>query len=286
MVDIANLLPLGLNILSAVLVLALAALGLGIIFGLMGVINTAHGAFFTIGAYSVWFFSSQTNLGFWMGLVIAPIVGAVIGFVTERIVIRYMYDRLLDSILATWGVAIVIGELLKLIFGTTTKTVSNPLSGRVNIVGNPYPTYRIFIIFFSAAVLASIFAFVYYTNFGVRLRAVIQNPESAELLGINQKRMYQFSFTLGTALAALAGAAVTPFASIGPRMGLSYLLQSFFAIILGGAGTLLGIIPGSLIVAGGANALSLSIQPIVAQTVIFVIVIGIILVKPKGILSR
>lgn len=286
MVDSGTLAILGLNVISATVILALAALGLGIVFGLMGVINTAHGAFLTLGAYTAWFVSSGLGVGFWIGVLLAPVVGAFFGLLTERFVVRFVYGRLLDSILATWGVALILGELIKFFFGTTTKGLTNPLPGNVDLLVVTYPLYRIFIIIFGTLILVGAILVIYYTNFGVRLRAAIQDSESAKLLGINQERIYQISFAFGTALAALAGALIAPLTVLEPQMGLMYLLQSFFAIMLGGSGTLLGILPGSLIVGGGSNIMTFYMRPTVALTLIYVIVIAIIMIWPRGILTR
>lgn len=283
--DWSLIVTLILNAISAILVLSLVALGLGIIFGLMGIINTAHGAFYTIGAYTVWFTTAELGLSFWLGLVIAPVLGAVIGYVTERLVVQYLYDRLLDSILAMWGVALILGELLRIAFGSTAKQVRNPLPGMVDLGITTYPLYRFFLMVLAGGILVSVFWFVYSTNYGIRLRAVIQNSDSASLLGVNQERMYKASFAFGTGLATLAGAAITPFKTIGPQMGITPLIQSFFAIILGGTGSLLGILPGSVVVGGLGNTMTFFIQPIVAQTIIFVIIIAAIVIKPNGILG-
>lgn len=272
---------LGLNAVSAILILSIAALGLAIIFGFMGVINLTHGSFITLGGYTVWVVSTQLGLGFWPGLLLAPFVVAVVGYVVEVLIIRHLYHRLLDTLLATWGLAIAIRESIRLIAGETAKEVSNPIPGSVDIGMATYPSYRLFLMAFSAAIVAGVLVLFYRTNFGVRLRAVIQDGEAAELLGIAQDRMYQFSFAFGAGLAGLAGAAITPITSIQPDMGLSYLVESFFAVIVGGAGTIVGVIYGSIVVAGLTNVMTFSLDPTVAQTIVFVIVIVILAVQPE-----
>jgi len=286
MVDAGLAVTLGLNALSAILVLSLIALGLGVTFGLMGVINVAHGAFYALGAYTVWIVGVYLDSSFWLGFALAPLIGAVAGLVTEVVVVSRLYDRLLDSILATWGVALVIGEILRFGFGSTAKQVSNPFPGMVDLGVTSYPLYRLFVMIFAALILVAVFGFVYRTNFGIRLRAVIEDSENAELLGINQKRTYRMTFSFGTALAAMGGAAMTPFITIEPGMGVSVVIESFFAIILGGTGTLVGIIPGSVVVGGLSNTMTFAMQPIVAQTVIYIVVILVMVLRPTGIMGE
>lgn len=275
-----------LNALSAALALSLVALGLAIIFGFMRVINLAHGAFLTVGAYVAWMIPAKFGVSFWIALALAPLVVGLIGALVERVVIRYLYDRLLDTILATWGISLTLVELVKLAFGTTSKSVSNPLSGSVNLGVTVYPAYRLFLIGFCIAVLAAVFMFFKSTDVGVRLRAVIQDPDAASLQGLNKKRMYQYSFASGAGLAGLGGAAIAPITTVSPTMGVTYLLESFFAVILGGTGALIAVVPGSIVVAGSTNIMTFMISPILAQTIVFVLVILAMIVRPQGIVPE
>lgn len=277
---------LGLNASSAVLVLSLVAVGLAIIFGFMGVINLAHGGFLTIGAYVAWLTTAELGLGFWVGLLLAPLLVGVVGLLCEVLVIRHLYHRLMDTILATWGLALVITEAIKLTAGTTSKQVRAPIQGGVDLGVTVYPAYQLFLIGFSLAVLVGVLELFRRTRLGLRLRAVIQDADSASLLGIDEERMYQFSFALGAALAGLAGAAIAPITPVEPDMGLTYLVQSFFAVIVGGTGALAGVVPGSIVVAGATNLLSFTVSPVVAQTAVFVLVIVIVLVRPQGIVPE
>jgi len=272
-----------LNAITSLLVLTLVALGLWIIFGLMGVINLAHGAFVTLGAYTVWLSVTQLKIGFWPSLILAPILVGMIGYITERLVIRHLYGRLMDTILATWGIALVIQEAIKLLVGETNKSVGQPpFAGKINLLILKYPTYRIFVMLFSFTILVGVF-YLLRTNLGIRIRAVIQNDEMASLLGINKSRMYTFSFVGGAALAGLAGAVVAPIAAVGPEMGSTYLLSSFLAVITGGANTILGVVPGSIIIGGLSNVLTFSIRPLLANSLVYVMAIVLILIRPQGI---
>lgn len=284
MLDLASTLLL--NAVSAALILALVALGLAIIFGFMGVINLAHGAFLTAGAYVSWLVATELGFSFWIGVLLAPLLVGIIGLLVEVLIVRFLYDRLLDTILATWGVSLAITEGIKLAFGTTSKNVNNPIGGGIDLGVTVYPAYRLFLMGFCLLILVSVFLFFQKTDYGIRLRAVIQDAEAASLQGLNQERMYQLSFSFGAALAGLAGAVVSPITTVDPNMGVSYLVESFFAVILGGAGSLLAVIPGSIIVGGATNFMTFILSPVQAQTIVFVIVIAAIVVRPEGIIPQ
>jgi len=272
---------LGLNLIGAILLLTLVALGLAIIFGFMGVINLTHGSFMTLGAYTVWYVDTVHGLGFWVGFVLAPLIVAVIGLATEFLIIRHLYDRLIDTLLATWGLAIVIRELVRVLFNQRSKPVTNPLSGQADLGITTYPVYRLFLMGMSIVVLAAVFYLFFRTRFGIRLRAVIQDREAAEVVGLNQRHMNQFSFAFGSGLAGLAGATVAPLTSVQPDMGLNYLLEAFFAVVVGGTGSLLTVIPGSIVVGGFTNVMSFLIAPVAAQTLVFTLVIAVLILKAR-----
>lgn len=272
---------LALNAVVATLVLALAAVGLAVIFGMMGVINLAHGAFIAIGAYVAWI---ATNAGsFWLGVVVAPIVLGGLGYALEWAVIRRLYDRPLDTILATWGIALAIQEGLKLLFDTTSKNVPLPIQGRIDLGVTVYPTYRLFLIGAGAVILGAVFAMLFSSEFGIRLRAVIQDPTAASLLGLNEARLYRITFAFGAGLAGLAGAVLAPIATVTPEMGTTYLVDSFFAVIIGGSPV--GVVFGSAIVAGTENLLSFALSPVTAQAVVFVVAIVVVVIRPEGLVT-
>jgi len=279
---------IGMNAISAILILAMIALGLWIILGMMGVINLAHGAFLAVGAYTVWFVQAEVGLGFWAGLIAAPFVVGFMGLALEYLVVRHLYDRLVDTLLATWGIAIVIEELIKLSVGDDAKPIKNPLPGQTDILITQFPTYRLFLMGLCVAVLGSMWALFRYTNFGIRLRAVFQDDESAALLGINREKTYRLSFILGAGVAGIAGAALTPLVSVQPTLGTTYLIKSFLTIILGGAASPLGVLPGAGFIAGTENVGSFYVEPIIAQTGVLALVIAIIIARPpvKRVIKR
>jgi branched-subunit amino acid ABC-type transport system permease component len=286
--DLGNFISVGLNSVSSMLILAIIAIGLGIILGMMGVINLAHGSLVTIGAYAVWFVQVELGLNFWVGLIVAPFIAGVFGLVLEYFVVRHLYDRLIDTLLATWGIAIVATELIKTFAGDSGKSVSNPIPGQVDLVVTTYPAYRLFLIIFSVGIIGSVYTVFTRTNFGIRLRAVLQDDEAASLLGVSRRRTYQSAFLFGSALAGLAGALVTPIVSVYPDLGTGYLIQSFLAVILGGTATPLAVLPGSALIGGLSNIMSYLMQPVLAETLVLLFVVLIFMMQPpvERVISR
>ncbi len=273
-----------LHSLNYILVLVLVAMGLVIIFGLMRVINMAHGEFFLLGAYTV-VLTSQRGLGFWPGLVLAPVIVGLVGMVIEWAVIRHLYHRLLDSILATWGISIAIKQLIIIFFGPAGLMIKPPLPQSVHILGLVYPVYRLFIMGVSVAVIALTFYLFQRTDFGLGARAVIANRDMAAALGINTRRMNRVTFTFGSALAGLAGAVMAPLMSCDPQMGLGFFIPAFLSILVGGAGALSGVLVGGAVVGGGDSLISFLFSPVTAQIVVFSLAIVLIRIRPQGLVG-
>jgi len=273
-----------LNGLNFTLVLILVAMGLMIIFGLMNVINMAHGEFFLLGAYTV-VMTDKIGLGFWPGLILAPIVVGLLGMVIEFLCIRHLYQRFLDTILATWGISIAIKQLVIIIFGPAGLMIKPPLPQTVSLFGLEYPAYRLFIMAMSIIVILITFYLFLKTDLGLGARAVIANKNMAASLGINTRRMYRTTFTFGSAVAGLAGAVMAPLMSCDPQMGLGFFVPAFLSILVGGAGTLGGVLVGGAIVGGGDSLISTLFTPVSAQIVIFIIAIILIRIRPQGLLG-
>lgn len=266
--------------------LVLAAIGLAIIFGMMGVINLAHGGMITLGAYAAWVVT-DTGVNFWIGFAIAPVVVGVVGYVMERLVIHRLYERPLDTLLATWGFALVIRELIKLIFGTTARSITNPFPAPVVLAGASFSAYRLFIVVLAAAALVVAYLIFKQTEFGLRSRAVIQNDEMASLLGVEVDRVYQYTFVIGSALAGLAGATLAPLISVNPRMGLEYLISSFFVVIVGGVGQIFaGTLSGGLFIGGGEAVVSNYTTRTFAKAVVFILAVIVIRLRPEGLFQE
>ncbi len=281
MADLTIQLLTGMNF---VLVLIMVAMGLMIIFGLMNVINMAHGELFLLGAYTV-VMTNRMGLGFWPALILAPLVVGFIGMLIEYICIRHLYHRPLDTILATWGVSLIIKQLIIIIFGPAGLTVTPPLPQMVMVAGIEYPAYRLFSMFIAIVIIFITFFVFLKTDFGLGARAVIANRDMAAALGINTRRMYRTTFTFGAALAGLAGAVMAPVMSCDPQMGLGFFIPAFLSILVGGTGTLYGVLVGGTVVGGGDSMLSFYFSPVTAQVIIFSLAIFLIRIRPQGVLG-
>ena len=264
-----------------ILVLLLVALGLAIIFGLMNVINMAHGELLMLGAYTL-LTAQQLGAPFWLGVILAPLAVGLAGLIIEELVIRHIYRRFLDTILATWGVSLVLKQAIILGFGPGSHSVTAPFSTMVAIVGVPYPAYRLFIMAVAvAAVVVTLWLF-FRTRFGLAARGVIANRDMAACLGINTRRLDRLTFAYGAALAGLAGAVMAPLISVDPQMGLGFLVPAFLAILVGGLGTLAGPVAGAAAVGATDNLTATLYSPVWAQLVVFVMAIVVIRLFPRG----
>jgi branched-chain amino acid transport system permease protein/urea transport system permease protein len=273
--------PLILNILTLTSILMLVGLGLAVIFGLMNVINMAHGEFVTIGAFTL---SVLQGLGgsYWAALVVAPVVGAALGYLLERAVVQHLYTRPLDTILATWGISLILQPGLQLVFGSGPQQVMTPLHGSVHVLGASYPAYRLVLIGFALAILSTALFVFHRTRFGLDLRAVIQDRDMAEALGIDTRRIYAIAFAAGAALAAVAGVLIAPLTNVLAQMGANYLARSFFVVIVGGAGSIGGVAAGSGIVGGLETILNYQLPVTVSQALVLVAAVILVRFRPRG----
>ena len=265
-----------------VLVIALVAMGLVIIFGLMRVINLAHGELFLLGAYAL-LTVEQAGGGFWLGLLLAPLAVGAIGLLLEELVIRHVYHRFLDTILATWGLSIAIKQAVVVLYGPASHTVASPMTGGVDLFGwTTYPAYRLFIMAVAAIVVAATFIVFFRTNFGLMTRSVIANRPMAAALGINTRRLDRLTFASGAALAGLAGAVMAPLISLDPQMGLGFLIPGFLAILVGGLGSLGGALLGATLI-GATDSVAANLwSPVLAQITVFALAIVVIRLFPQG----
>jgi branched-chain amino acid transport system permease protein/urea transport system permease protein len=276
---------LGLDALNFMLALLLVTLGLIIIFGLMNVINFAHGEFFLLGAYTVVVVQNAGG-NFWLALIAAPLFLALVGLIVEELVIRHVYHRFIDTILATWGLSIAIKQAVILVFGPTAQQVGNPFPQPMEILGVVYPSYRLFIMGVAIAVSLATFLLFYRTRFGLAARGVIANRDMASCLGINTRAMDRLTFALGAALAGLAGAVMAPLMSVDPQMGVGFLIPAFLSILVGGAGSLLGALLGTTLIAGASTVVATFWTQVLAQVVVFSLAIAVIRLFPQGLTGR
>jgi urea transport system permease protein len=275
-----------LNGFSLVLFLVLIAMGLTIIFGIMRVINMAHGELMMIGAYTV-YATLAAGYNFLLGLILAPIVAGTVGVLMERSVIRFLYGRRdLSTLLATWGFGMVFQQVVKLLFGPQPARVPSPLPDSIHFLGITYPMYRVFAMFICLFVVIGVIVLFFKTDFGVKARATIQNREMAEVLGINTRRMYLFAFGFGAALAGVSGALIAPQIGVIPTMGLDFIARAFFIVIVGGMGSITGVLGSGFILGETENIITAVSNGTVAQIFVFIVVIVLMLIKPRGLFTK
>lgn len=267
------------------LVLMLAASGLAVVFGLIGVINMGHGAMMTLGAYFTWA-ATQAGIPFPLAVILAAAGVGVVGLLLEHLLIRHFYDRPFETLLLTWGFFLVATELIKIVFGTDFRNVTNPLPGTISFAGIEVPTYRALVSVISILVMLGVGFLYKKTSLGLRVRALIQNREVASLLGLDVSKLYKQVFVFGAFLAGLAGALISPMLSIDPYIGNVYLVRSFFVVTLGGLGQLVqGTLVGSFVIGGSETIFALATSQVFAQTIVFVLAVILLRFFPRGILS-
>lgn len=265
-------------------VFALAALGLAVVFGLIGVINMGHGAMLTLGAYFTWF-ATTSGIPFLPSVLLAASGVAIIGLGLEHLVIRHFYDRPFETLLLTWGFFLITTEVIKIVFGTDLRTVENPLPGAIDLKLVVLPAYETVVALVSLFVLVSLAALLFKSTAGIKIRALVQNAEVASLLGLDIARTYKAVFVGGAFLAGLAGALISPMLSVDPYIGNIYLVRSFFVVILGGVGHVLGgTLIGSFLIGGSETFFALFSGQVVAQTIVFVLAIVVLRFRPAGVL--
>ncbi len=267
------------------LVLMLAASGLAVIFGLIGVINMGHGAMMTLGAYFTWA-ATQAGIPFPLAVILAALGVGLVGFLLEHLLIRHFYDRPFETLLLTWGFFLVATEVIKIVFGTDFRNVTNPLPGTISFAGLDVPTYRALVAVISVVIMLGVGLLYKRTSLGLRVRALIQNREVASLLGLDVSKLYKQVFVFGAFLAGLAGALISPMLSIDPYIGNVYLVRSFFVVTLGGLGQLVqGTLVGSFVIGGSETLFALAASQVFAQTIVFVLAVVLLRFFPRGILS-
>ena len=277
-------------------VLLLAALGLAITYGLMGVINMAHGELIMIGAYATYavqkFFRLHLPEAFnWYLLAAIPVsfvVSALVGMLLERAVIRWLYGRPLETLLATWGISLTLIQAVRTIFGAQNVQVENPawMSGGIALMANlVLPWNRIVIIGFAALVLLSMYLLLTKTRLGLFVRGVTQNREMASCVGVPTARIDTLAFGLGTGIAGLAGCALSQLGNVGPDLGQGYIVDSFMVVVFGGVGQLAGTVYAALVL-GLANKLLESFSgAVIAKIVVLVFIIFFIQRRPQGLFA-
>jgi urea transport system permease protein len=279
--DILEQLLTGLSIGS---ILLLVALGLSIIYGTIGVINLAHGEFVMLGAYAAWALRTYLGISLLPGLVLIFLGVGAFGWLVERIILHRLYQRPLDTILATWGVGVVLQQLVRLIAGSDLRYVEMPpsLASSVDVLGVEISAYRIFIFILTALLFLVTWWIINGTTIGLQLRAVVQNRGIASSFGINAGRIYSMTFAYGAGLAGLAGAIVSPLKSVSPEMGTGYVVDAFMVVVLGGVQSLFGTVVSALALGEVTGVIAFLQNDTVAKAIVLLLIIVVIRFRPQG----
>ena len=277
-------------------VLLLAALGLAITFGLMGVINMAHGEMLMLGAYSTFvvqnlfqrFFPGAIDYYILAAIPVAFVVCMLVGMLLERTVIRFLYGRPLETLLATWGISLVIIQVVRLVFGAANVTVANPswLSGNYELMPDVVLPYtRLATIVFVAVIVAFVWYLLNRTTMGLQVRAITQNRRMARCVGIRTSRVDMLTFGLGSAVAGLGGVALSQIGNVGPELGQGYIVDSFMVVVVGGVGNLFGTLYASI----GLGTINKLLEPIAGAVLGKIFVLGFIILfiqrRPQGLFA-
>lgn len=286
--DLTGLFAQVLNGLQYGLLLFLISSGLTLVFGVMGVINLAHGSLFMVGAYAAWAIARQTG-ALWLALPAAVLGGLLIGALLERGLFRRFYQRdHLDQVLLTFALILLFEEARSFLAGNDFHSVPVPavLDFSVPVAGDfSYSAYRLAVLALCVAVAALMFLGIERTRIGSAVRAAAEKPEMVELLGLDARRIHTLVFAVGTALAMLAGALAAPLHSVYPNMGDGFLIVSFVVVVVGGVGSVAGAFWGALLI-GLVDTLGKAYAPAVAGLAVYVLMAAVLLVRPHGLFAR
>jgi branched-chain amino acid transport system permease protein len=283
---IAVLLPQLLHGLVFGAALGLLALGLTVIFGLLGVMNFAHGELYMLGAYAGIAVIGVTH-SFWVALIVAPLLVGGLGVVTEITTLRPLYRREpLYGLILTFGLALVFREGARQIWGGDMRRILPPVTGSTDLLGMTYPNYRLFLLAISSVLLLAIWLFFTKTRAGVLVRAAVQDAEMLDGLGVNVPRVFTLTFAGSAALAALAGLLLAPIFTVYPQMGVEMILLAFIVVILGGMGSMGGSVVAAFVIGIAQSLLTLWMNPQRVAIAIFGLMIFVLIVRPRGFFGR
>jgi branched-chain amino acid transport system permease protein len=266
----------------------LMALGLTVIFGLLDVINMAHGEFYAIGAYIAVALLGM-GVSFWLALVLTPLLMALLGYVTERALIQRVFhskDRHTLTLLLTFGIAIILEDLLKLLFGANPLRIEAPITGATEMFGLFFPNYRLFLMAIGAALIAAVWVVVFRTRLGAMVRAAAFDRNMAASLGVPVAMVYAGTFAFGVALAGLSGVLLAPIYSVFPTMGGDFVLIAFSVVIIGGMGSIKGAVIAGFALTQIQAISSLYISPVWSDPLLFAIMVLVLMWRPQGLFGR
>jgi branched-chain amino acid transport system permease protein len=266
----------------------LVALGLTIIFGLLDVINMAHGEFYALGAFIALALASL-GLPFWLLLLLVPLAMLPVGYIVERGLIQRVFhtgERHVTTLLLTFGLGLVMEDTFRLVFGPNPHRPEMPISGGVQAFGIFLPAYRLFLIVIGTAIIAAVAFVVYRTRLGAMVRAAAYDRHMAASLGVPVRHVYAGAFAFGVALAGLAGVLLAPIYSVFPTMGRDFILTAFTVVIVGGMGSIAGAVVAGLLLTQVQVIVSLYISPVWADPIVFGIMVAMLMVRPQGLFGR
>ncbi|MEZ5657840.1 MAG: branched-chain amino acid ABC transporter permease [Burkholderiaceae bacterium] len=274
-----------LEILYMIAFLALASAGLAIVFGMMRVINLAHGEFVMLGGYTT-LACHQAGINiFFAMLVIAPVVVGLIGLIVERVVVRWLYGRMIDTMLATWGLSLLLVGLVTLIFGSSAVGVPTPIGG-YSVGEYQMGGYNLFIIAIAILLMLVLWLVLRTTRIGLVARGAMQNPEVASALGYNPRTIYMLTFTAGAAISGLAGGVLAPLTGLLPSSGGAYIAKAFITVITGGAAVISGLLSSSVMFGAINQIVSFGANPVIGEIAMLALAIILLRLMPQGITGR
>ena len=267
------------------MIMALIALGLNMIFGLLHIINMAHGVLYMLGAVVAWYFIDLTG-NFWIALILAPVVVGVIGMAIERGLLRTIEDQPITTIICTFGIMLAVQHLVFMTFGGTPRRINIPIEGRFQLFELQYPLMRVVIAAISIGVMIALWFFLNKTKYGLWMRAVVQDREMAVAIGIPVNRVYMWTFVLGSALAAFSGVLAAPIVYVDFMMGREILIMAFIIVIVGGMGNLEGSVLAAIIISLIQGVGSLFVPPAMATVFSLAFMIIVLLFRPQGLFGE
>jgi branched-chain amino acid transport system permease protein len=276
-----KLLLLAMNGLIWGLIIALIALGLAVIFGLLDIINLAHGDFFMVGTVLAWATLQETG-DFWLAFLAAPLIGFILGALIQRIVNQPIHNVAALSIVATFGLSLILQESVRMTFGPTPRRMLPPIQGTIPILGVDYEIYRLFAAAVAVAALLGFFVFLHHTKLGTWMRAVRHDRDTAIAMGIPAQRVYILTFAIGFALAALGGVVAAPITTVEFRGGVDILPFCFMAVIIGGLGNLPGTAAAAILLSLMEGIIQSVADPTVARIASLLLMSAVLLVRPQG----
>ena len=276
---------LGLEILNGIATLVLISVGLAIIFGMMRVINLAHGEFLMLGGYAA-IVATTHGVNIWISmLVVAPIVVGLIGIVAERLIIRVLYGRMIDTLLATWGLSLFFIGLVTTIFGNSVAGIGAPL-GSMTVGRYSISLYRLLLVGIAAAMVVAIYVVLRGTRAGLLARATMENPNMAAALGVSPPRVYATTFGVGAALTGLAGGVLAPISGVLPTVGAAYVAKAFITVISGGTAIVAGTATAAGLFGTVNQLVTYLTTPVIGEAGLLVAAILLLRVLPHGITGR